>query len=125
MLWLEWAAARGISEVYVAPHAGRYVHEDPCCCHEFLKYILLFISTSSHGSNALIAIPGVEGSARVEALFCDFIWLAEGRGIGVQLLSTPATDAHFVRNCSSRHLSPDEVDAGAQLLKSGDRDVSF
>jgi hypothetical protein len=73
--WLAWARARNVSAVYVAPHAG---------------------------ADALISIPGVEGSPENDRRFCDFVWLAERQGLSVQLLSDPATDLAFLRNCSSR-----------------------
>ena len=73
--WLRWAQSRGIGAAYIAPHAG---------------------------NTALISIPGVEGSAADDAKFCDFIHEAEAAGIDVQLLSTPALDIAFIRNCSSR-----------------------
>jgi hypothetical protein len=44
--WLDWAASRMISKVYIAPHAG---------------------------NSALISIPGVEGSLADDAIFCAFI----------------------------------------------------
>ena len=44
--WLAWAASRGVSAVYIAPHAG---------------------------NTALISIPGVEGSKENDEKFCDFI----------------------------------------------------
>ena len=73
--WLAWARARNVSEVYIAPHAG---------------------------ADALISIPGVEGSPANDKRFCDFVWLAERQGLSVQLLSDPATDMKFIRNCSAR-----------------------
>ena len=73
--WLAWARARNVSEVYIAPHAG---------------------------ADALISIPGVEGSPENDKRFCDFVWLAERQGLSVQLLSDPATDMKFIRNCSAR-----------------------
>jgi hypothetical protein len=73
--WLAWAAERSVDAVYVAPHAGQ---------------------------DALISIPGVEGSPENDKLFCDFIWLAHAQGVDVQLLSSPATDLPFIRNCTGR-----------------------
>ena len=77
--WLAWARQRGISEVYLAPHASN----DP-----------------------LIAIPGRAGSAAVEKVFCDFIHVAQ-RGpqpIAVQLIAAPLDhDLSFVKNCSRRN----------------------
>ena len=73
--WLRWARSRGVGAAYIAPHAG---------------------------NTALISIPGVEGSAADDAKFCDFIHEAEAVGIDVQLLSTPALDIAFIRNCSAR-----------------------
>ena len=73
--WLAWAAERSVDTVYVAPHAGK---------------------------DALISIPGVEGSPENDKLFCDFIWLAHAQGVNVQLLSSPTTDMPFIRNCTSR-----------------------
>lgn len=73
--WLEWAEERQIGVVYLAPHAGNPV---------------------------LISIPGVEGSPADDVKFCDFIHDADAKGIHVQLLSSPATDIAFIRNCSAR-----------------------
>jgi len=75
--WLIWAKSRKVGTVFIAPHAG---------------------------TTALISIPGVEGSAADDAKFCDFIHEAEQVGVEVQLLSTPATDIAFIRNCSARGL---------------------
>ena len=73
--WLAWARSRNVSAVYVAPHAGK---------------------------DALISIPGVEGSPENDKRFCDFIWLSQRQGLGVQLLSEPSTDVKFIHNCSAR-----------------------
>ena len=73
--WLKWAKSRNIGEVYIAPHAG---------------------------ADALVSIGGVEGGPVNDARFCEFIRLAGQQGMGVQLLSDPKTDEHFLRNCSGR-----------------------
>ena len=73
--WLKWAKSRGISEVYIAPHAG---------------------------NDALISIGGVEGGPVTDKRFCDFVGLAQSAaGMEVQLMSSPLTDAHWFLNCSA------------------------
>ena len=72
--WLSWAKIRGISEIYIAPHAG---------------------------ANALISIGGIEGGPYNDRRFCEFIGLAGQQGLGVQLLSDPITDYHFLKNCTA------------------------
>ena len=61
------------SQVFIAPHAG---------------------------TDALISIPGVEGSPVSDARFCEFVRLAGEQNLRVQLLSSPETDLHFLRNCT-------------------------
>lgn len=72
--WLAWAVSRGVTEIYIAPHAGDL---------------------------ALISIPGVEGSKKDDATFCAFIDELDQHGIDVSLISSPLTDAHFLNNCSA------------------------
>ena len=72
--WLAWAVSRGVTDIYIAPHAGDL---------------------------ALISIPGVEGSKKDDATFCAFIDELDQHGIDVSLISSPLTDAHFLNNCSA------------------------
>jgi|EP01049_Picozoa_sp_SAG25_P008192 hypothetical protein len=77
--WLTWAKSRGISEVYIAPHAG---------------------------SVAVVSIPGVEGGPVNDRRFCNFVAQAQKQyGIEVQLMSSPSTDAHWLRNCSAANVA--------------------
>ena len=77
--WLKWVQSRGISEVYIAPHASN----------------VPVISIHNY-------VPGAEGSAVTDQLFCDFVKLADtSYGIDVQLLSSVATDMHWLKNCSA------------------------
>ena len=73
--WMEWSKARGISQVYIAPHAGDV---------------------------ALIMIPGKEGSLAAEAKFCDFIIKAGTQGLGVRIEAGTPGDLRFVKNCANR-----------------------
>lgn len=72
--WLQWAASRHMTEVYVAPHATNI---------------------------GLIVIPGVSGSVENQQKFCTFIGLAAQQGLGVRLSAGTAVDLDFVRNCTN------------------------
>eukprot|EP00040_Diaphanoeca_grandis_P016590 m.85801 g.85801 ORF g.85801 m.85801 type:complete len:956 (-) comp25901_c0_seq2:78-2945(-) len=79
--WLQWARSRAITDVYIAPHAN----------------------------DALISIPGVEGSAADDKTFCDFLGEASSRGVATWLISNPETDLHFLNNCTTTELPNEET----------------
>ena len=54
------------------------------------------------GTDALIIIPGVEGSAAAEKKFCEFIGLAAKQGLAVRIEAGTPTDMRFVRNCTAQ-----------------------
>lgn len=79
--WLSWARTRRVDTAYVCPHCG---------------------------ADDLIPIPGVEGNAADEALFCEFVAMADAQEMDIELYTNGWTDRAywdlidlaFVHNCT-------------------------